>query len=558
MPAFKDFNIGTRLAIGFGLVICMMMALVAISLERLAEVGQVNTQMIEQDWVKAEAANAINATTRANGRLTMELLMAVDGSQTARIKADIERNKTTISNALETLERLVHRPEGKALLATLKLRRTAYVQSFTKVLAQMDAGQKDAATVTMNTETLPALDALQEPINALTDLEKSIVVAASAKVDSGIHSASLWIALLGGVGLLMGLVFSWLTSRSITGPIRQAVQVARSVAAGDLTTAIPAHAKDECGMLLDSLQAMTVSLSTTVGQVRVGADSMATATSEIADGNMDLSSRTEEQASALEETAASMEQLAAAVKSNYEGSRHANQLAETAAGAAARGGEVVSKVVHTMEAINDSSRKISDIIGVIDGIAFQTNILALNAAVEAARAGEQGRGFAVVASEVRSLAGRSAAAAKEIAALIHTSVGNVDEGCKLVEQAGSTMDEIVVHVRRVADLMGEITNATQEQTTGIEQVNQAIGQMDQVTQQNAALVEEAAAASQALEEQAKGLVEAVRIFKTANPSSTGAAAGHGLSAHSHQRAKAFTRTTTAPKFPAFAAPDLPR
>jgi methyl-accepting chemotaxis protein len=240
---------------------------------------------------------------------------------------------------------------------------------------------------------------------------------------------------------------------------------------------------------------------------------MANATHEIADGNMDLSSRTEEQASALEETAASMEELASTVKQNFQSGIHANQLAESAAQVAAKGGTVVGEVVQTMEAINVSSRKIADIIGVIDGIAFQTNILALNAAVEAARAGEQGRGFAVVASEVRSLAGRSAAAAKEIKTLISTSVGNVNEGCKLVEQAGSTMDEIVVHVRRVADLMREITTASKDQTLGIEQVTQAVGQMDTVTQQNAALVEEAAAAAQSLEHQAKTLLRSVSVFK---------------------------------------------
>jgi methyl-accepting chemotaxis protein len=266
---------------------------------------------------------------------------------------------------------------------------------------------------------------------------------------------------------------------------------------------------------------MNESLINIVNQVRSGAESMATATHEIADGNMDLSSRTEEQASALEQTAASMEELASTVKQNFESGKHANRLAEAAAQVAAKGGAVVGEMVQTMEAINTSSRKISEIIGVIDGIAFQTNILALNAAVEAARAGEQGRGFAVVASEVRSLAGRSAAAAKEIKTLITTSVGNVSDGCKLVEQAGSTMDEIVVHVRRVADLMGEITTASQDQTSGIEQVNQAVGHMDTVTQQNAALVEESAAAAQSLEHQAKTLVQVVSVFKTGSHAAAG-------------------------------------
>lgn len=239
---------------------------------------------------------------------------------------------------------------------------------------------------------------------------------------------------------------------------------------------------------------------------------LSTATSQIAAGNIDLSQRTEEQAAALEQTAASLEQMGETVKQNYEGSLQANRVAGAAAEVAVRGGNVVSQVVHTMESINISSRKIADIIGVIDGIAFQTNILALNAAVEAARAGEQGRGFAVVATEVRNLAGRSAIAAKEIKGLIEASVSNVTEGCKLVEQAGSTMDEIVVNVRRVTDIMGELANAAGEQSREIDQINQAVGQMDQVTQGNAALVEEAAAAAQALEWQAKNLVQSVSVF----------------------------------------------
>lgn len=319
------------------------------------------------------------------------------------------------------------------------------------------------------------------------------------------------------VVILFGLIASVLLTlafvKSITGPVGEAVAVARAVSAGDLTVAVPIRGSNELGQLMAALKAMRDHLSEVVATVRQGAEGVATSSGEIAAGNNNLSSRTESQASALEETAASMEELASTVKHNFESGRHASELADAAAQVAAKGGTVVGRVVNTMEAINVSSKKIADIIGVIDDIAFQTNILALNAAVEAARAGEQGRGFAVVASEVRSLAGRSAVAAKEIKTLIGASVGNVAEGCKLVEQAGSTMDEIVVHVRRVADLMGEVTKASQDQTSGIDQVNLAIGQMDAVTQQNAALVEEAAAAAQSLQQQAVTLVQAVRIFK---------------------------------------------
>lgn len=513
MSAFANLKIGVRLSIGFGLLILMMLGMGAAGLQRFAEVNAVNTRIIEKDWVKAEAANVINASTRANARNTMELLIAEDATQAGRVKQSIETNKQVISAALDTLKLLIYLPEGKALLATLAERRGIYVASFSKVLKQIDAGDKTGAIRTMNTETLPALDALQEPIVALTNLQKKIVINSSAEVRDRIASATAMLTLLIFTGLFAGIALTWFISRSITRPLSEAVRIARTVASGDLTTKAQTCTKDECGQLLQSMQEMNDSLVRIVNQVRSGSDLMAAAAHEIADGNMELSSRTEEQASALEETAASMEQLASTVRDNFESGMHANRLAESAAQVAAKGGAVVGEVVQTMEAINVSSRKIADIISVIDGIAFQTNILALNAAVEAARAGEQGRGFAVVASEVRSLAGRSANAAKEIKALISTSVGNVRDGCRLVEQAGSTMDEIVVHVRRVADLMGEITMASKEQTTGIEQVNQAVAQMDTVTQQNAALVEEAAAATQSLDHQAKSLVQAVSIFK---------------------------------------------
>ncbi|MBV8666387.1 MAG: Tar ligand binding domain-containing protein [Burkholderiaceae bacterium] len=315
------------------------------------------------------------------------------------------------------------------------------------------------------------------------------------------------------VGLIMGAVVGMWLVRSITGPLNYAVDIAETVAGGDLRQRIDVTTTNETGKLLQALKDMNESLVKIVGQVRTGTDVIATASNEIASGNLDLSSRTEEQASSLEETASSMEELTGTVKQNADNARQANQLAQSASEVAVRGGSVVAQVVETMGSINESSKKIVDIIGVIDGIAFQTNILALNAAVEAARAGEQGRGFAVVATEVRNLAQRSAAAAKEIKELINNSVEKVDIGSKLVDQAGSTMDEIVESVRRVTDIMSEITAASQEQTTGIEQINQAVTQMDNVTQQNAALVEEAAAAAGSLQEQAGNLSQVVSVFK---------------------------------------------
>ena len=319
-----------------------------------------------------------------------------------------------------------------------------------------------------------------------------------------------------GATLLLALVifvFAWLVARKIKEALDKAISASEQIAAGDLTVKIEIDSQDETGQLLGSLKEMNEGLARIVGEVRTGADSIATATEQISAGNADLSQRTEEQASALEETASSMEELTSTVKQNADNAQQANQLAISASGVAVKGGDVINKVVRTMESITDSSRKISDIIGVIDGIAFQTNILALNAAVEAARAGEQGRGFAVVAAEVRSLAQRSAAAAKEIKTLIEDSVSKVQDGSRLVEEAGHTTQEIVTSIKRVTDIMAAISAASLEQSSGIEQVNTAITQMDDVTQQNAALVEQAAAAAESLEEQALQLVQVVTRFK---------------------------------------------
>jgi methyl-accepting chemotaxis protein len=486
-----------------------------VGLIRLNAIDTLTDQMVKKDLVMSEAANTINAMTRANARRTLELFIAPDEAYSKRLHATIDKNKQAISDALQVLDQIAYKPEGKELIAKIKTERTAYVASFSKVSQLVADQQLDQANNLVLNETLPLLDNLQTTVGNLVALQKASVELSNTDITESVKFAnnlliSVWIA-----ALLFGIAFAWWITRSITSPILNAVAVARTVAAGDLTSDINVKSLYETSQLLQALKEMNNSLIHIVSQVRTGTDTIATASGQIASGNLDLSSRTEEQASSLEETASSMEELTSTVKQNADNAAQANQLVISASEVAIKGGQVVSQVVETMGSINASSKKIVDIIGVIDGIAFQTNILALNAAVEAARAGEQGRGFAVVASEVRNLAQRSAAAAKEIKGLIGDSVEKVDNGSRLVDEAGATMQAIVDSIRSVTDIMAEITAASQEQTVGIEQINQAVAQMDEVTQQNAALVEEAAAASGSLEEQASNLAQVVSVFKIA-------------------------------------------
>ncbi len=405
-------------------------------------------------------------------------------------------------------------PEEKKLADTFDANRMIYGRTgFLPAVAALHAHDFQQASELLQgplTESFPAVQTSMEALSQLQmDVAKNQFQVSQTRY-AVVRNVSI-VAIIFGV-LLAGLIGYWLIS-TISRSLQEALRLAESVAAGDLTQTVEVRSNDEIGQLLQALKNMNASLVTIVGQVRHGTETIAVASREIASGNADLSSRTESQASSLEETASSMEELTSTVKQNAENARQANQLVVSTADVAAKGGEVVGQVVDTMVSIKDSSRKIADIIGVIDGIAFQTNILALNAAVEAARAGEQGRGFAVVAAEVRNLAQRSAGAAKEIKTLIEDSVDKVDAGGKLVDEAGKTMGEIVTSVKRVTDIMSEIAAASQEQSAGIEQVNQAITQMDDATQQNAALVEEAAAAAESLQDQAGKLAEAVSVFR---------------------------------------------
>ena len=705
-----DMKIGVRLGAGFGMVLLLMVVLIATGLLRLDKIGGLSESIIRSDWAKADAIATIRSTTRSNAALVLELFIHDDPARSNAIHGEIDANKITITKSLEVLDQLVHSTDGLSLLATLKQQRKAYVVSFSEADKLLMAGQREQAAEHVRKDTLPALASLQATVNTLNDLQRGMVLQGGQQIQHNISLASIMMSGLGAAAVLLGVVFAWYVTRSITAPLAYALNVARAVAAGDLSSRIVADGKDETGQLLQALRemndnlaglvgqvrggtgaiavasseiasgnadlsarteaqasaleetassmiemtgtvrsnsdnarqadkllmagqreaaaehvrkdtlpalarlqatvntlndlqrgmvlqggeqiqqnislanimmsglgaaavllgvlfaryvtrsitaplayALTVAravaagdlsskivadgkdetgqllqalremndnLAALVGQVRGGTGAIAVASSEIASGNADLSARTEAQASALEETASSMIEMTGTVRSNSDNARQADQLARSAAAVAQRGGTAMAQVIGTMDAINSSSKKIVDIIGVIDGIAFQTNILALNAAVEAARAGEQGRGFAVVATEVRNLAQRSSAAAREIKALIADSVSQVDQGARLVSQAGSTMDDVVASVGRVSAIVGEISTANHEQSEGIEQINAAIMQMDQTTQQNAALVEQAAAAAAAMHDQAGELETLVSQFKL-DPQQTG-------------------------------------
>ncbi|WP_293777564.1 methyl-accepting chemotaxis protein [uncultured Oxalicibacterium sp.] len=517
----SNMKIGTRLGLGFGFVSLLMVVLIAVALYRFDQVGNINHRMVDEDWVKAEAVAVIESTMRANARRNLEFFIESDPAKTAQLFEAIAKNKKTIDDAVATLDKLIVSEKGLALLAHFKEARGKYVTSFGQVGKLIREQQKEQARVLMQAETLPALDAVQQIIVDMKALQNQFVLDSSETSKQLIASAQNWMIGLGMGTLLISMVCAFFMTRSVVGPMTKAVFVAEKVASGDLTSDIDVKGKDETAQLLAALKSMNEGLVNLVGDVRTSTQAIALASNEIATGNMDLSSRTEQQASSLEETASSMEELTSTVRQNADNARQANQLAVNASEVAMRGGKVVAEVVDTMGAINGSANKIVDIIGVIDGIAFQTNILALNAAVEAARAGEQGKGFAVVAAEVRTLAQRSANAAKEIKTLIGDSVERIAAGSRLVDEAGSTMQEVVDGVRRVTDIMGEISMASHEQTDGIEQINQAVMQMDQVTQQNAALVEEAAAAAEALQGQANHLVHLVATFKLDSDSANG-------------------------------------
>ena len=512
---FGNLSIGARLGLGFGAVLALLLALAGLSQYELARIGGINRTITQETWVKANAISVVDVTTRANARVNLELIVNADPAASDRLFRQIEANRKRIDDALASLRPLMKTADAAARLRTLEEARGRYVKSFQSVGAMLRNGERDAARQRMLQETLPILDSLQDHIIALSGQQSAEMDEAGIASQAVSKEAERLNAALSGLALAVGALLAWRVSRSITRPLARAVKAAETVAGGDLGQRIEAGSRDETGRLLHALQDMQDRLAGAVRAIRQGSETISSASGQIAAGNADLSSRTEEQAASLEETAASMEELASTVKQNADNARQANQLAASASEIALRGGAAVSAVVGTMQDISASSHRISDIVSVIDGIAFQTNILALNAAVEAARAGEQGKGFAVVAGEVRALAQRSAQAAREVKDLIEDSVGKVGAGARQVEDAGATMREIVTAVQHVTDIMGEIAAASHEQASGIDQVNRAVAQMDEVTQQNAALVEEAAAAAGSMQDQAGALVRAVGVFRLA-------------------------------------------
>ena len=509
---FKNMMIGTRLKGGFAWVLVLLMLCVGVASWQITNLSSELTRLATVDRDKFDLALVWRSNVELNWVRTKAALLADSKEDGEAWSKEIALTSKEIEVVQTKLTALVESPEAKGIIEQIGKARETYRGPRADLMKRHMAGEDVHTQVKSELEPL-AMAYLAE-IKRLQDFQEKVYNASREQTEGDARSGRTVILGFGTLALILGSLFAWSLTRSIVKPIQTATEIANHIAAGVLDKDLPdPEGRDETAQLLRALGKMQTGLATLVLEVRRGSESVSTASSEISQGNHDLSGRTESQASALEETASSMEELNATVRQNAENARTANQLAQAASTIAVEGGQVVADVVSTMREINTSSSKIADIISVIDGIAFQTNILALNAAVEAARAGEQGRGFAVVASEVRSLAGRSAEAAREIKSLISVSVESVERGTLQADKAGGTMQQVVDSIRRVSDIVSEISSASEEQSLGVAQVGQAINQMDQATQQNAALVEEMAAAASSLHNQAEQLLASTGIFK---------------------------------------------
>ena len=510
----NNMRVGSRLGAAFGLIILLLIIVSATAVIKISIINSSIEQIVNDRYVKVRLA--FDVRDGVNDQIKFLRGIVIDTKNPEQNKKRYLQLDDTIKQtnlAMDKIAAIQSTPTGKQKIKALQDASDVFEAGKVELIRLAQAGDMEGATEYVLRKLTTSQNAYLGLATAFADSQDAQLQAEGKKAVADGQTAIELTLVFSLIAVLLAMIMGYFLTRSIIRPLGTAVQVAESVAAGDLTTEIRVTSSDETGQLMQGLKNMNENLLRIVTEVRSGTQAISSASSQIAAGNLDLSSRTEEQASSLEETASAMEQITATVKQNAENARQANQLAAQASRVAVEGGEVVGQVVSTMEGINVSSRKIVDIISVIDGIAFQTNILALNAAVEAARAGEQGRGFAVVASEVRNLAQRSASAAKEIKVLIDDSVSKVDNGTQLVAKAGATMAEVVSSVKNVTDIVGEISIASHEQSTGIEEINKAITQMDEVTQQNAALVQEASSAAYSLNEQAERLAESISIFK---------------------------------------------
>jgi len=519
MNPINRLRIGWRLGLGFGAVLALLCVLAATALVQVVRLADNASSYADNLVPSYEAQHRVTMAMADMRRFESQHIMSFEPDEMVQMEKAIAGRQKAVAEALAHYEKdLVSDDDDRQALQAVKAAVVKYNASWAAIVpisrtSPSDPVAREQAQRMLFGPSREVYQALDAAAQRWWDYKVKLAAAQAAEAAGTKRQA--WAAIVAGAvaALTLGLLAAWLITQSITGPVRRAVALAESVADGHLGSRIDVHGSDETAQLLGALARMNERLAGIVSRVRSGSHAIASGSAQIASGSADLSQRTEQQASSLQETAAAMEQMNATLRNSADTARQASQLASTASTAAARGGEVVGQVVATMEQITASSRKIADIIGVIDGIAFQTNILALNAAVEAARAGEQGRGFAVVAGEVRNLAQRSAEAAKEIKALIGGSVEKVEAGSRLVGDAGTTMNDIVGHVKRVADLIGEISAAAGEQTSGIGQVNTAVAQLDRVTQQNASLVQDCASAAGNLRQQAVQLTELVGVFR---------------------------------------------